>query len=162
MKVIGLTQGKFATVDDEDFGRLSRYKWYARKVILKNRIVYYATRNTTISSGKQRPVQMHREIASAAGFPLVDHRDGDGLNNRRENIRPATSSQNQQNQRKRLGCSSRYKGVSWDVKIGKWRASIRHNRLRRHLGLFDIEVDAACAYDQAAKYVFGEFAFVNL
>jgi hypothetical protein len=159
MKTISLTQGKVALVDDENFEWLSQFKWYARKHILKNRTNWYAVRNITVASGKQKTVQMHRIIAAVAGFPQIDHRDGNGLNNQRENLRPATCRQNQHNQRKRISCSSKFKGVCWDRQNGKWRADIRLPGYRLHLGLF--EEDAAKAYDKAARQLFGEFSFTN-
>lgn len=161
MKTITLTQGKVALVDDEDFDRLNRHKWYARKYALKNRMTWYAVRNLTVAPGKQTTLQMHREIAAVAGICQTDHRDGNGLNNQRENLRPATRRQNQQNQRKRPDCSSRFKGVCWNEESRKWQANIRVNGYKRYLGLFEVEEDAADAYDEAATRLFGEFALTN-
>ena len=107
---------------------------------------------------------MHREIARRAGICLrgdVDHWNGDGLDNRRRNLRAATPSQNQHNRRKRLGCSSRFKGVHWHKRHGKWAAKIRIDGRQLHLGYFPVERDAAAAYNLAANQEFGEFALTN-
>src|SRR5271169_6507345 len=90
MKIIPLTQGKVALVDDGDYDRLNHHRWYASKHAGKNRPRWYATRMLSSKSGVRKLLLMHREIAAVAGIPTVDHHDGDGLNNRRKNLRPAT------------------------------------------------------------------------
>jgi hypothetical protein len=90
----------------------------------------------------------------------VDHINGDGLDNRKSNLRLATRAQNGCNLRPQQGKSSRFKGVAWHV-CGKWRAHISPNRTQIALGLFDDEIDAALAYDMAALAQFGEFARPN-
>lgn len=104
---------------------------------------------------------MHREIVASEGRFEVDHRDGDGLNNQRHNLRIATSSQNQGNQCKTQGRTSRFKGVSWAKRHGKWVAQIQVKRRSKNLGYFRREEEAAAAYDQAALRFFGEFARLN-
>jgi hypothetical protein len=94
------------------------------------------------------------------GAAQIDHRDGDGLNNRRENLRPATRTQNNANQRKYRG-TSRYKGVSWDVSSRRWRARIHCDHRETSLGQFTSEADAARAYNAAALEHFGEYARLN-
>lgn len=89
----------------------------------------------------------------------VDHRNGNGLDNRRENLRPATHRQNLANQRPQVGRSSRFKGVSWDVGRSKWRAYI--DKPQRHLGRFSDEIEAVRAYNFAALEAWGEFALLN-
>jgi hypothetical protein len=91
----------------------------------------------------------------------VDHHDGDGLNNQQNNLRAATQSQNNQNARKQVNKTSRFKGVSWYKKYQKWNARIQISRHLRHLGYFMFEGDAAQAYDNAARRIFGEFALLN-
>ena len=109
-------------------------------------------------SGKVAPVLMHRYLLQANPGERVDHQDGNGLNNRRENIRKATSSQNGMNARAQVGGSSKFKGV-W--RPTRWRAEIRVNYKTIHLGSFATEEEAAHAYDEAARRLFGEFARVN-
>jgi hypothetical protein len=107
--------------------------------------------------GTKRIAFMHQLIMDAKN---VDHKDGNGLNNRRSNLRVATSSLNQANSRKRQG-SSQYKGVGWDKEHNKWRARINYQHRRTFLGCFEDETDAAKAYDDAARELFGEFARLN-
>jgi hypothetical protein len=97
------------------------------------------------------------------GFPSVDvdHENADTLDNRRLNLRKATRSQNNANQRKRLDCSSRYKGVFLHKQTGKWCAQICSLGVKRHLGLYIHDFDAATAYNFAAHEAFGEFARFN-
>jgi hypothetical protein len=100
---------------------------------------------------------MHRLFAGAPGMD-VDHINGNGLDNRRCNLRPATRSQNNMNRAKRRGVS-KFKGVS--PKRGKWRAYLKTGKKQHNLGVFESEYDAARAYDVKAKEMFGEFARVN-
>ena len=155
-KKIPLTQGKFAIVDDEDYGELSKHKW----CVDKTPYTYYAIRRVK-RRGKCTTIRMHRFILNAKPGEDVDHRDSNGLKNTRDNLRICTRSQNVQNQRPRKDGSSRYKGVRWHKTAKKWQAQIVSNHKERHLGLFDNEIQAAQAYDIAAKELFGEFAYTN-
>lgn len=155
LKTIELTQGKFATVDDADYPAVSRFKWCA----IKSRYCFYASRSVW-KNGKKRNVLLHRFLLPDA--PRVDHRDGDGLNNTRQNIRAATPSENQQAfQTKRGGTASKYRGVSWDHSRGKWQVQIKKGGKLFRVGRFDSEIEAASAYDRAAIKLFGGFAFPN-
>jgi len=151
MKEITLTRGKIALVDDDDFEWLSKFRWRA----YRNQCgCWYARRG-------ESSIFMHREIL---GEPLgveVDHRDGDGLNNQRYNLRLATHSQNLCNRGKQRNNTSGYKGVSWFKRVGKWHARIQINGRDKHLGYFDILEEAARAYNVAALEHFGEFAKLN-
>ena len=91
----------------------------------------------------------------------VDHINGDRLDNRRFNLRLCTNQQNQMNKTKRVGSSSRFKGVYFQKTSRKWVAAIQKDRKLKHIGLFSDELDAARAYDAAAKEAFGEFAWLN-
>jgi hypothetical protein len=92
----------------------------------------------------------------------VDHKNGDGLNNTRNNLRIVTIAENNYNKRKSLNVrSSKYKGVSIDKRTNKWRAIIYHKYIKIHLGFFDNEEEAARAYDEAAKELYGEYAVLN-
>lgn len=159
MKQIVLSQGKVALVYDADFEWLNQWKWCTRKCRFKNRTVWYAMRTNYNGKRQQETVYMHREIAAAMGLEQVDHRDGDGLNNCRCNLRAATRQQNMRNGFKHAGCSSRFKGVSNDR--GRWRAYIRVDKKLRHLGSFGTEQEAADAYREAAVQFFGAFARIN-
>ncbi len=156
MKEVQLTRGKVAIVDDEDFPLVSAYRW---AVILKKGGRYCYAYTTVDVNGKKRPVEMQRFLmGSRPGVFYVDHINGDGLDNRRCNLRWATAAQNQANQRRTRG-SSVFKGVGWHK--GKWQARIRVNQVRRSLGRFYSEVEAAKAYDAAAVRAWGEFAATN-
>jgi len=106
-------------------------------------------------------IAMHREIIRAPEGLLVDHIDGNGLNNRKSNLRLCTHSQNTYNRRPNRNCSSRYKGISFHKMSKKWEVAICCKGKREHLGRFDDEVKAALAYDRKAKQLFGEFAYLN-
>ena len=169
MKTIPLTQGKVALVDDDDLERLDHWHWSAHALRRPNGSIrtWYAVRNKRGAGSKCHLIYMHCQILGIIG---VDHRDGDGLNNQRYNLRPATKRQNNQNKvHKRAGCSSRFKGVSWSGRPNRlWQVCIADGPLRpngraatRSLGRFATEEEAARAYDAAARESFGEFAALN-
>lgn len=152
MKKIKLTQGQFALVDDEDFEYLNRFKWFA-----------YKSKNTFYAKRDQRGIMIHRVIMKVTNPKVfIDHINGDGLDNQRSNLRLCNSSKNSMNRKPRLRCSSIYKGVCYHKLSKKWQASIGLNGHLTHLGLFDIESDAANAYNNKAKEAFGEFAKLNI
>lgn len=101
---------------------------------------------------------MHNLILNCKG---IDHRNGNGLDNQRANLRQATSPQNAANKRPGIGFTSVYKGVSWNVRSDKWRAQIWTGGKSYWLGLYAVEEDAARAYDAAALAAWGEFARTN-
>lgn len=159
MKEIKLTRGQVALVDDEDFDWLNQWKWYVCYRKGTNR--FYARRSAWVD-GKIIRIKMHRLILGLTD-PKVqcDHKDGNGLNNQRENLRASTNQQNMQNIRKKGGCSSKYKGVSWYKRCQKFEAKIGMGGKKKSLGYFTDEVEAAKAYDTAAIKQFGEFAKLN-
>jgi len=158
MVKIPLSQGQFALVDDEDFEWLNQWKWSAGK----RRNTFYAFRSVSIK-GEQFHIYMHRLITEAPKGKETDHANGNGLDNRRRNLRVCTVRQNQYNQAKRKNSLSQYKGVSLNkrVKVKKWVAGITKNGKNIHLGYFKDEIDAAKAYDRKAKELCGEFAKLN-
>lgn len=156
MKQIPLTQGKVALVDDEDFEWLNQWKWCA----IRGRKTWYAARGE-MRNKKTTYIRMHREILKTPKGMDTDHKDHNGLNNCRNNLRIATNSQNQHNQLLRGIGTSKYKGVSWDKGRKKWRAVIRVNKKTKSIGRFTTEVAAAKAYDCRAKKLYGEYACVN-
>lgn len=155
---IPLTRGLFAKIDDDDLPLVLGRAWSAHD----GQRTTYARAALARKSGKSPRVYMHRVIIGAAPGVEVDHINGDGLDNRRANLRIATRSQNLGNMSKpSTGKSSQYKGVTWLPNRKKWAARIRNNGRTRHLGVFLSELDAARAYDLAAKERFGEFARLN-
>lgn len=157
MKTIPLTQGYHALVDDADHESLSQFKWSASR---SRRDLFYAKGQDR----NQKRVYMHRVILGLqrGDKRQVDHIDNNGLNNQQENLRICTYSQNQANSRKLFkNTSSQYKGVCWQKKDQKWCARIRVNRKRIYLGEFQLEAEAASAYNNAAIKYYGEFAKLN-
>ncbi len=155
-KTLPLSQGKVALIDDEDAERpeIGLQKWSATKHGGR----WYAKRATPRPD--HRHLYLHRVVLGLPpNFPDVDHVNGDGLDCRKENLRTATRSQNLTNSGSRGG-TSRFRGVSWDKRRHQWIAFIGgHNK--KFLGRFDIEEDAAEAYDAAALADYGEFARTN-
>jgi len=157
MKEIELSQGKRALVDAEDYEGLNQWKWSALRD--KGGRCFYAVRS--YQDGKKRQLTyMHRQIMGAQSGQEIDHQDGNGLNNRRANLRFCTRGQNSANRKKRAGCTSEFKGVSWRDK--KWRAKIYVHSKQHHLGMFTDEEEAARSYNDAATELFGEFARLNV
>lgn len=151
---IKLTKDKYAIVDVEDYSKLAQDDWHLYGNESKN---YYAAR---FDGGKI--VKMHRQILNAPPGSIVDHRYGNGLDNRKENLRIATISQNLYNRRKTSKkTTSKYKGVHLKRESSKYAAAISCNGKRIFLGYFENEIDAARAYDNAAKIYHGEFAVLN-
>lgn len=152
-----LTQGRVAIVDDADFEWLNQWKWNAHD---SHGWAWYARRIHMAGEGKKTQIIMHRLILKAPKGAYSDHINGNGLDNRRANLRLCNSSQNNSNRHYGWG-SSKFKGVSWDKINKKWAASIKHNKQQIALGRFSLEIDAAKAYDMAAPLYHGEFARTN-
>lgn len=150
--------GLVAFVDEEDFDRLSVYKWFAFPLPGSKAGRHYAMRIFKLPDGRQSSERMHQAVA---GHTHPDHIDGDGLNNQRANLRRATTAQNGANRRSNVGSSSRFKGVTWHKGDKRWQASIKVDGRNRYLGSFRSEEDAARAYDAAAAEAWGEYARLN-
>lgn len=136
-------------VDEADYDRLAKYKWY----LVKGAIV---------AKLKCWSVSIGRAVIGPSEYRCVDHIDRNIFNNTRANLRDCSTSQNNANRPKDTQGSSRYKGVSWHKTRHKWRARIKSQKFgEQHLGVFDSEIDAAKAYDKRALEIFGTFAFLN-
>ena len=159
MKTIPLTQGKFALVDDADYKWLKRHGWFASK----DRYTYYAMRTIRVSKHKRRNILMHRIILNAPDGVEVDHRNSDGLDNRRSNLRLCSRQENSRHQRLFSNNKAGFKGITFDKRVIQkpYMARIRVNNKRISLGYYPTPEQAARAYDEAALEHFGEFALTN-
>lgn len=158
MKLIPLTQGKFAMVDDADYDEISKHNWYTHG----SRHTFYAYRKTSGSRANRKSLIMHRVLLGVTDSTIhIDHRDGNGLNNQRSNIRVATASQNMANRRK-IGGVSKHLGVYYNKVAKKWASAVSKNNVKYRLGYFDNENDAAIAYNKKAIELHGDFAKLNI
>jgi len=149
MKVIKSSNGFDILVDNEDYEYFNQWKWRCHNG--------YACRTT-----RTKKLYIHRELLNFPKDKNVDHINRNRLDNRKENLRLATVSQNGINSDKRKDkTSSIYKGVSWSKHANMWKARINFNKKEFHLGYFKLEDDAAEAYNTAAIRYFGEFAKLN-
>jgi hypothetical protein len=155
---IYLGEGKFTIVEPGDFYEVNRFNWCAKE----NGPRTYAVRLVGDSHNRTKILSMHREIMGAPAGMLVDHRNRDTLDNRKENLRLATHSQNQFNKGKTSRkTTSRFIGVFFVKYSGRWVARTTVEGKRIWLGRFDNEIEAARVYDEAAKKYHGEFAQLN-
>lgn len=169
---IELTQNKATLVDDKNLKWLNQDKWH----VDKHGNIYYAVRKITIQSQdkkknikqKRKTIYMHRIIMeNKLGRKLkqneyIDHINGNGLDNRRNNLRLCDNSKNIANSNKQKNTSSIYKGVCWNKRLKKWISQIRFNKKTMHLGVFHDEIEAALAYNEIALKYFKEFAKINI
>ena len=155
-KEIPLTQGKITLVDDDDYERLKDIKFHAKRD-QKNWYAKYSINGNTKG-------WLHRLVLDLKDDERIDHINGDGLDNRKCNLRVSNHSQNASNKRKQDegNSSSRYKGVMFHKQTGKWQSAIRKDGKRYHLGLFNTEEEAGLAYDNKSLELFGVFARTNL
>lgn len=149
-KKISLNNGQFAIVDDEDFDLVNQYVWQAHKAGGKNPLVYAVSK-----------LRMHRLVIQCPKGLIVDHINGDPLDNRKSNLRICTNSENQQNTQSRGG-TSKYKGVSFSKKKKRWRASFMWQGQVFYCGSFATEEEAARCIDKKRREVCGEYAIANL
>lgn len=160
-QLIPLSQGKYALIDDEDYALVSQYQWVAVcRRRRHGREEFYAASHAGRPSD-QPLIYMHRLIMAALAGTIVDHINRNPLDNRRCNLRIATPAQNVANQAKHRRLSSRFKGVYWHKKKNNWKVQIGVNRRRMYVGSYTDEIEAARAYDQAARKYFGPFACLN-
>lgn len=159
MKKIPLSKGEVALVDDEDFARVNRLSWYC--LVGATGLKYAVHDGRSFDRKRGKLIYMHRFVLGARAAELVDHWDGNGLDNRRRNLRCCTHSQNLCNQRKHHEASSKYKGVYWWGYVEGWASEITVSKKGTYIGTFSEEKDAALAYDLFALKQHGEFALLN-
>lgn len=156
MKYIELTQSKQAIVDDGDFDRLNKFKWFTQKT----KWGCYAVRNIR-NKYEKRKIYMHRLVIPCKKEQQIDHINHNGLDNRKENLRVCSNAENMRNSRKQPNCTSKYKGVSWKKSSRKWVVQIVKDRKKIYVGVYHNEIFAAGEYDKKAIELFGEFAELN-
>ena len=148
MKEIKLSRGLVTIVDDEDYEKVIKLKW------------------SPVSKGRGKPdvyvrhrsrLYLHRFITDCPKGKQVDHINGNGLDNRRCNLRICEPGENSRNQKKRINNKSGYKGVSWIKDKKKWKSCICFNYKNIHLGFFDSIEEAASAYALASQKIHGKF-----
>lgn len=159
MKEIQLTRGYIAIVDDEDFELASRYKW--RACPSTSHGVYAISR--WVIDGREYTIGMHRLVMGCrrGDGKIIDHKNGNGLDNRKENLRFCTATENARNAKKSNKVRSRYKGAYYHQAERVWRAQIKVGGKLKQLGRFQTEREAAIAYNDAARMLHGEFASLN-
>ena len=153
--LIPLTQGMFAKVDKEDFESLSKFKWYAHKIGQKS----YAARMTTSVGRKRGLIHMHRQILGLPTNKVVDHIDGNGLNNSKSNIRLCSRAENLRNRGRQVNNTSGYSGVAWNKRHRYWEVYIKAGGGRIRLGYFRDKIDAINARMDGAYKYHKEFAY---
>lgn len=183
MKMIPLLPkkaNKVSLIDDDDYERVAQYHWLVRK--RERRGVFYgfdAVRSFWLSgphpkngkvfsysrkgklynmNGHYERIFLHRFILHAPEGMIVDHIDGNSLNNQKSNLRLCSTSQNNMNSKLRKSSNSGFRGVTWDTQTNKWRATITQNHKMKNLGRFTELKDAILARQQAEKEAFGDFA----
>jgi len=156
MAEIILKTGHKVLIDDEDLEKVSGYGWSIHKPNAGN--LEYARTDIRIN-GKRKLLYLHRFIMNAPKGTKIDHKNHNGLDNRKENLRLATSAQNTRNSLRRRDSKTGFKGVY--RQDNRYIAHITVNYKQRKLGSFTSAEDAAKAYDQSARTEHGEFALLN-
>lgn len=159
MKYLSLqNSNELCMVDDLDYENLLKYKWY----IMKNNYVRASFRSL---KRKDNRIGIHRYLMNCPDHLVVDHIDGNPLNNQRSNLRLATNSQNICNSKKQKNTLSKYIGVSYsktENRTKKWRAACEKSNKMIYIGRYQTEIEAALAYNEKVKEIFGEFAKLNI
>lgn len=149
---IPLSRGKVTLIDADDFDKVKDFQWH-----VQNRPRPYAK----MTSRDKKQVYLHRVITGAKAGQIVDHINGDRLDNRKRNLRLVTPAQNNWNQRKHKNNTSGFSGVFLQRKTNKFEAAIKHRTHSRHLGTFDNPYEAAVSYDMAKAEIAGEYGSYN-
>lgn len=157
--VLPLSKGS-CIIDLEDYYKVSQYTW--NDSAKGSNTNYIVTTIGTRKNNNRKTLRLHRVLMSESNFSFIDHKNGDGYDNRKDNLRFCTRSDNAANSKKmRKKVTSVYKGVRWFHKTLKWKSCLRINGKLISLGTFKHEIDAALAYDLGATKYFGEFAKTN-
>lgn len=166
MKNIALSRGYVAIIDDEDFEKVSQYKWHAsqhEKKIYAKRKRWIPDESITTKQGKYvkkgyyKTIALHRVILDAPDDMEVDHINGNPLDCRKINLRVCSHEQNMWNLKGRSDSKSGYRGITWDKQTQKWRATLTYKKQFINIGRFDNLDDAIKAHQEKAKELFGEF-----
>jgi len=153
-KQIPLTQGKFAIVDDEDYEYLSQWLWYA----IRHKGYFYASRANSIkANGVKKNILMHRVILNAQEDMLVDHENGNTLDNRKSNLRQASHCENMRNRKIQSNNTSGFRGVSFHKLSKKWHAKISVNGYPKSLGYYETPKEASMVYEKEAERIYGKY-----
>lgn len=154
MKKIPLSQGQFALIDDEDFSIVSQHKWYA----YKNRYTFYV-RTNVLNKGIRGTLLLHRLLLNAKNVEQIDHKDRNGLNNQRNNIRICSASENMIN--RIFKNSTGFRGVFKIKKTGRFTGAIQVDKKRVTVGCYATAKEAALAYNNMARKIHGDCAILN-
>lgn len=155
---LALSQNRETVIDEVDMATIAPFHWYALRM---NGRYWYTCAKSRDADGKRIVLLMHRLILAAPAGMVVDHISGDGLDNRRANLRLATRGQNRMNSGPSPGNKSGYKGVYWKAAHKSWEVQIRHEGRLYCVGHFKQVEDAARAYDKRARELQGAFAYAN-
>jgi hypothetical protein len=150
--VVTLAKGQKTFIDVCDLDLVKSWNWFATN----GRATIYAARSD-YTSGKKKWVMMHRVILDCPENMFVDHINGDGLDNRKSNLRIVTHAENSFNRKRYITNTSGHKGVSWLRNSQKWIARISYRNTRKNLGLFNCITAAKIAYEKASIEIHGEF-----
>lgn len=159
MITIQLSQGQQTIVDDESFDKISEHHWYAD---FDKKLRKYYVKSETKRKGTRNKLKLHRFLMDAKEGEVVDHLNGDTLDNRLCNLRRCTVAQNAMNRSLNKNNTSGYKGVVWHTQALKYQARISVNSRWKSLGMYSDKKVAALAYNEAAKLYYGEFAKLNV
>lgn len=158
MKEIPLDKGHILFIDNEDYEEVSKLIWK----VAKRLHTFYAISDIRKKGHARKVILLHRLIMKAPKGTLIDHINGNGLDNRKSNLRYANKSKNAMNMSKHTPHSSPYKGVSYDKDRKKFRCNIGINGKQYFVGRFDNELEAAKAYNKKALTIYGEYARLNV
>lgn len=152
MKIIKLSNDMELLIDNEDYELIKEYNWYFSDRYVKANL---------LKNNKYTTITISRIIMKVNNLQVVDHINGNTLDNQKCNLRICSLKENARNKRKLKLKTSKYKGVHWSKNTNKWRATIQINGKNKHLGLFKNEKEAANTYNNAAIKYYGEFACLN-